>query len=148
MTCVAGNTHNVLFKFSHHCFTDSQQKAGDFRFPYIDPAIQDPKPRVFCPMRWMLSQRLVELIKSGIERKSLALTDGCQWVLNEDIAGMSRPYVVFMKFGAPRPHNPLIININSAFIRSEGKIKGNMYKFPLLLKRAASGANMCDDSWI
>ena len=143
--CVAEIDRSVQFKFSYHCFTDSLKKSGDFRRRFVDPGVPD-EDRVFCPKRWLLSLKLADLMRSGIEKKRLVSTAGCQWVLNERIPGMSRPYVIYFKFGIGRPGHPLVINVNSAFVRGDGEVKGQRYRFTAILKKAADGERVCDGS--
>jgi hypothetical protein len=128
-----GAKRRVIFRFSHHCFTDSR-KANDFREEYIDPAFTG-EDRVFCPKRWLLSRDLVKLLDGDLSKITVVSTSGDQYVWNHDVVGISKPYCVFFQFGVSMVGYPLVINVKSAYVKGGGKIVGDSDRFVAVLKK-------------
>jgi hypothetical protein len=138
VTDSSGISRQVLFRFSHHCFTDSSRKENDFRKEFIDPDVPDSKIRVFCPKRWLLSRDLKNWLSNDLSKLEVVPTLAEQWVLNADIPGIDKPYCVFFKFGQAEVGYSLNIEVKSAFIRGGGRVKGEKDRFIAVLKNICS----------
>ena len=138
VTDSSGISRQVLFRFSHHCFTDSSKKENDFRKEFVDPAVPDSKIRVFCPKRWLLSRDLKNWLNNDLSKLEIVSTSAGQWVLNADISGIDKPYCVFFKFGQAEVGYSLNIEVKSAFIRGGGRVIGDRDRFIAVLKNLCS----------
>jgi hypothetical protein len=127
-------SRQVIFRFSHHCFTDSSKKLNDFRRVFIDPLIKDDGQRVFCPKRWLMSRDLVKWLESDLSRIEVVSVGDDQWVWNKTVPGISKPYCIFFRFGVAQVGYPLIVDVKSAYVRSGGRLKGNEDRFIGVLK--------------
>lgn len=134
ITDSSGVSRQVIFRFSHHCFTDSSKKANDFRTDFVDPLVKDDDKRVFCPKRWLMSRDLVKLLRNDLSKVDINSVSDDQWVWNQIVPGISKPYCVFFRFGEAQVGYPLIIEVKSAYVRGGGRVKGDEDRFIGVLK--------------
>lgn len=129
-----GVSRQIIFKFSHHCFTDSSKKMNDFRTVFIDPMVADKDQRVFCPKRWLMSRDLVKWLNNDLSKVRIVSVSDDQWVWNQTVPGIDKPYCIFFKFGVAQVGYPLIVDVKSAYVRGGGRPKGDEDRFIGVLK--------------
>lgn len=128
----------VKFKFHFHCFSDHQNKIGDHRSPFDDHNFPN-EGRVFCPHRWWLSLRLPDILGNSIAGKRVFYADGLQWVYNHKLLNISAPYTIYLKFAPGSPGGPIMVNVNSAYMKADFQKSGPDKRFDLLLADARAG---------
>jgi hypothetical protein len=137
ITCGDGQVRPVEFRFSYHCFTETDNRAGDIRTRFVDPEFPSER-RVFCPHRWFLSRRLREYLSREIDGERLIEDSAFQWMWRKAVPGISKPYAVYLKFGVPLPRGPIIVNVNTAYIKTDfRRQKDSEMRFSALLTVAA-----------
>ena len=131
-------SYSVKYKFHFHCFTDHTNKSGEHRTPFEDHNFPG-EGRVFCPHRWWLSLRLPDILGNSIAGKRLFYAGGLQWVYNHRLINISIPYTIYLKFAPGTPSGPIVVNVNSAYMKADFQKNGPERRFDLLLADAQAG---------
>ncbi|MBI3446407.1 MAG: hypothetical protein HY055_13885 [Magnetospirillum sp.] len=69
----------------------------------------------------------------------LRYANGLQWVYHHRIDGISSPYAIYLKFAPGRAGGPIVVNVNSAYIKADFQRQGPEKCFDLLLLEASQG---------
>jgi hypothetical protein len=139
IVCSDSVERKVQFRFGYHCFTETR-KPMDATLLFRDLDYPDEQ-RVLCRERWYLSWRLVRFI-NGLEKERFIDAGGAQWQYNHRIQGIDRPYSIFLKFSLALLNQPMIINVNSAYIKADARLTGNDTRFDVLLTKAATSSKV------
>jgi hypothetical protein len=120
-----GGKQTVEFRFDYHCFTEDNIKASDHRSRFIDSGAPAADNRVFCPQRWLLLFGVRQDLLGAIDAARLMDVGGYNWMWLRNVPGIKSPHAVFLKV-APRPlADVLIVNINSAYVRTNQPARGH-----------------------
>lgn len=124
----------VHVTFSNHCFSRCYDEA---RHPVGEPVIdaRSARPRTFCPIRYRLSQRVPELIRTLNHPKTKVweTTSERNWCYSITIDDPEGPYHVFFEIRRAsrdrRQWQDLHLVVESAYHQDEKdgpKLKGSM----------------------
>lgn len=93
----AGAGYRVLVTFGHHTFTREMRESDDPEWRYTVRG----DPRCFCPERHGCSVYLPGIIQASAHARAY-FSQGRNYLLIEDLPGLSGPYAIFFNLGRAR----------------------------------------------